>query len=259
VNRINERSSCCEMRLQKIEDTQVEHASLYHQLSLLIRRHEESIATCQESLAKSEDTFTKWCAQLEKDSKHMFENVGNALAAIREGFNVLKSDHEGHVEQQKNQFNELKSKLQSERVGWQKLLEAETSSRIRELKEFERRLDKQVMSQDEFTSSHQHLLAAHKDLSVAHAETIKVFSDRYSQLEGRLVAECQIANAAQERNAVEVTISRGILEQLGEVTAADRHANEMRWKEAESLRQEMQRKIEVRLHALVNSFMSALI
>jgi len=236
VNRINERSSCCEMRLQKIEDAQVEHASLYHQLSLRIRKHEESIATYQENL---EHACTEWCAQHENDSKQMFENVGNALAAIREGFNVLRSDHEEHVEQHKNQFNELESKLQSERVGWQKLLEVETSSRIRELKEFERRLNKQFMSQDEFTSSQQHLLAAHKDLSVSHAETIKALSDGYSQLE--------------------VTISRGILERLGELTAADRHANEMRWKEAEYRRQEMQRKMEVRLHELVNSFKSALI
>jgi len=122
------------------------------------------------------------------------------------------------------------------------------------------RLNEHSTLQNELASSHHQVVVAHNELSVAYSEASKVHSESFRQLEMRLEAECQQFRSAKEVHHTEIAKCRCALQQLGEMTAADRDASEKRWEETMSLTQEVQSKFEVGLIAVeshVDSFLSA--
>jgi len=74
-------------------------------------------------------------------------------------------------------------------------------------------------------------------------------SEGYNQLEMQLGAECKNSNDLHERHDSEITNCRRTMVQLSELGASDLDANERRWKAADSLMQDTQRKFEVGLNA----------
>merc|ERR1712007_10268 len=78
-------------------------------------------------------------------------------------------------------FDELKSMLQCEHAAWQELVNAEATSRTRELSAFAARLD-------QHTSSHEQLVGSHMELSLVTAGYREASEKRWDKLEVRLCA-----------------------------------------------------------------------